>query len=189
MGFVLGWQWTILRIVVGCILVFGVAYAANRFVTEQDVPPEAEAAWRMAAEGDGGTSMWVRWGKAIWRLFVGLVPEYLVIVLLLGAARAWLFPTITPAIGHSPWLVVALAAAGTLFVVPTAGEIPVVQTLLSFGLGAAAAGALLTTLPPVSLPSLAMLARAFPLRILVFVAVTVFALGILSGVAAVGLGL
>jgi hypothetical protein len=46
----------------------------------------------------------------------------------------------------------------------------------------------MTTLPPVSLPSLAMLARAVPLRVLVFVAGAVVLVGWLSGAAAVALG-
>jgi hypothetical protein len=58
------------------------------------------------------------YGKAIWqamvlglllgsalqefapRALVGLIPEYVVLVLILGAARAWLFPHAGPAIGN-----------------------------------------------------------------------------------------
>ncbi len=111
------------------------------------------------------------------------------IVVGLGAVRAWLFPAMTPAIGHSLWLIVGLALAGTLFVVPTAGEVPIVQTLLAFGLGAGGAGALLVTLPPVSLPSLVMVGRAVPARALAFVAGSVAVLGVLTGLAALVLRL
>ena len=38
--------------------------------------------------------------------------------------------------------------------------------MLSLGLGAGPAGALLMTLPPISLPSLAMVSRSFPPRVL-----------------------
>jgi uncharacterized membrane protein YraQ (UPF0718 family) len=37
--------------------------------------------------------------------------------------------------GNSLPIVVALAIAGTLFVIPTAGEIPINQTMLGFGMG------------------------------------------------------
>src|SRR5215831_1733001 len=67
--------------------------------------------------------------------------------------RAWFFPELTPAISHSFWLATVLAAAGTLFVIPTAGEVPIIQVLQQFGLGGAGAAALLITLPAVSLPS------------------------------------
>jgi uncharacterized protein len=49
-------------------------------------------------------------------------------------------------------------------VIPTAGEVPIVQMLQQFGLGGAGAATLLITLPAVSLPSLAMLGRALPMR-------------------------
>lgn len=187
-GFVLGWNWVALRIVVGIVLVFGVSQLAARFVGEHEVPAAAVAARQAAETGGDGAGVWRRWGRALWRLSISLVPEYLAIVLALGAARAWLFPSIGPAIGHSLWLMLVLAVTGTLFVVPTAGEVPIVQTLMGFGLGAGAAGVLLTTLPAVSLPSLVMVGRALPARVLVFVAVCVALLGLLTGAAALALG-
>lgn len=189
MGFVLGWNWAVLRIVVGATLVFGVAHLGNRYLSERDLPPEVAAATDTAEmpDAEDDRPLLVRWGKALWQLGVGLVPEYAIIVVALGAARAWLFPAMSPAVGHSLWLFFALAVAGTLFVIPTAGEVPIVQTLLGFGLGAGSAGVLLTTLPPVSLPSLVMVGRALPARVMVFVAVSVAILGLLTGAAALAL--
>ena len=80
------------------------------------------------------------------------------------------------------------AIAGTLFVIPTAGEVPIIQAMLSLGMGAGPAGALLMTLPPVSVPSIAMLVRSFKPKLLIIVTVTVIAFGILAGLLAVGLG-
>ncbi|MGH7104187.1 MAG: hypothetical protein ACREFJ_17530 [Acetobacteraceae bacterium] len=51
-----------------------------------------------------------------------------------------------------------------VFVILTAGEVPIIQVLQHFGLGATGAAALLITLPAVSLPSLAMLGRVLPPR-------------------------
>jgi uncharacterized membrane protein YraQ (UPF0718 family) len=185
MGFVLGWRWVGLRLLVGVSLVFVVAYAANWLVRPEDVvitpaPPTA------AAEPTA-TSFARRWLEALWQLSRGLIPEYVVIVLALGAARAWLFPTVTAG-AHGLLWTLGLSAAGTLFVIPTAGEIPIVQTLMGFGLGVAPAAALLTTLPPVSLPSLVMLGKAVPPRVLVFLGIAVAMLGLGSAAVAVGLG-
>lgn len=55
-------------------------------------------------------------------------------------------------------------------------------------MGPGPAGALLTTLPSVSLPWLAMVARVLPRRALAFVVVSVVSLGVLSGLAAAALG-
>lgn len=186
MGFVLGWQWVGLRIVVGVILVFGVAWWAGRLTPVERVPEAATAA-REAAEAamqEPQGSLLAEWGRTLWQLVKGLLPEYLIIVLALGAARAWLFPDMTPAIGHSVGWLIFFALAGTVFVIPTAGEIPIVQSLMQFGLGPASAGVLLTTLPPVSLPSLFMVGRAIPARTLTFVSICVVLLGLLSGMAA-----
>ncbi len=185
MGFVLGWKWVGLRIGVGLLLVFGVAYLANRFVRPEDLPANAvHAAAAVGAPAEG--SIATRWLRGLWELAIALIPEYVGIVLILGATRAWLFPAVTPQATGLLWTI-GLAVAGTLFVIPTAGEIPIVQTLMGFGLGVGPAAALLTTLPPVSLPSLVMLGKSVPPRVLAFVASSVFVLGLLSAVVAVGL--
>ena len=81
-----------------------------------------------------------------------------------------------------------MAIAGTLFVIPTAGEVPIIQAMLSLGMGVGPAGALLMTLPPISVPSLAMLARSFRPRLLTLVAVSVVLFGVVGGGLAVALG-
>ena len=78
------------------------------------------------------------------------------------------------------WLV-PLAIVGTLFVIPTAAEIPIVQTMMALGMGTAPAVALLMTLPSVSLPSLLMLRKDFEARVLVSVALMTMLVGIVSG--------
>ncbi|GAB7525292.1 permease [Paraburkholderia sp. 2C] len=188
MGFVLGWQWAGLRLALGLLMVFGLGYLVNRLVT----PGEASAAdarlAELAARQQDGNAF-ARWLTILARMAVRLVPEYLVLVLLLGAARAWLFPQIGPAIGNDIGWIVAFAVAGMLFVIPTAGEVPIIQAMLTLGIGVGPAGALLMTLPPISVPSLAMLARSFRPRVLAIVAAAVVAFGIAAGLLAVGLGL
>jgi uncharacterized protein len=188
MGFVLGWRWVGLRLIVGVLLVFVAAYLVQWLVRNNPLIASAPA---IAGGSDVGpidatasAAIWRRFLRELWRLSIGLIPEYVVLVLLLGAARAWLFPAVTPGANSILWTI-GLAGAGMLFVIPTAGEIPIVQTLMAYGLGVGPAGALLTTLPPVSLPSLAMVAKVFPLRIVFAIATTVVALGVLSGAVAV----
>jgi uncharacterized membrane protein YraQ (UPF0718 family) len=188
MGFVLGWQWTALRLVVGVILVFGMAYLANRFLGSTELSSEAEENLLAQVKMNGDSSLWLRWLRELWHMSIRLLPEYALIVVALGAARAWLFPQVTADVGNHILWIFGMAIAGTLFVIPTAGEIPIVQTLMSFGMGAGPAGALLTTLPPLSLPSLIMLARTFSCRVLLFITVTVIVLGVLTGFVAVELG-
>jgi uncharacterized membrane protein YraQ (UPF0718 family) len=185
-GFVLGWNWTALRLILGVVMVFGLGFLVNRMVT----PKEAEAADRRLAElvaNTPPTGIFMRWIGILWRMAARLVPEYIILVLLLGAARAWLFPHAGPEISNTIGWIIALAIAGTLFVIPTAGEVPIVQAMLSLGVGVGPAGALLMTLPPISVPSLVIISRSFRPRVLLVVTLSVVVFGIAGGLMAIGL--
>jgi uncharacterized protein len=188
MGFVLGWSWMALRLGLGLLMVFGLGCLINRVAGESD-RGAAEATLAAVAASRDTTSAFARWIAILTRMAIRLVPEYVVLVLLLGATRAWLFPHIGPEIGNELWWILLFALAGTLFVIPTAGEVPIVQAMLSLGVGAGPAGALLMTLPPVSLPSLAMLAPSFRAMVIFIVTVSVAAFGVIGGLLAAGLKL
>ncbi|SDD49859.1 hypothetical protein SAMN02799630_03723 [Paenibacillus sp. UNCCL117] len=180
MTFVLSWKFTLIRLVFGLLLTFGVSYFANRFAGDARLPHELATASEEA--GAEHPEPWLkRWLASISSMLLHLIPAYALAVLLLGAARAWLFPVIDAAGSNSLWTVIGFAIAGTLFVIPTAAEIPIIQSLMSAGLGGGPAAALLLTLPAVSLPSMLMVARSFPVKVIVFVAGAVIVLGILSG--------
>jgi uncharacterized protein len=188
-GFVLGWRWTALRLVLGVFMVFGVAYLVGRTANPEDLQ-KLEAEFLPVEALESGSRPSIRgWLARFLRLAIGLIPEYLVLVLLLGAVRAWLFPHFGPQVDNSILWIAALAAAGLIFVIPTAGEVPIVQAMLALGVGAGPAAALLLTLPPISLPSLAMVKSVFSYRVLAFVAAGVLAIGVLAGLVAVALGL
>jgi uncharacterized membrane protein YraQ (UPF0718 family) len=180
MTFVLSWKFTLLRLVFGVILTFGVSYLANRLAPEEkpvDIDNLIEN-----AEREASGSFASRWMKSIGSMILYIVPTYVLSVLLMGAIKVWLFPYIGVAAANSIITVIGFAIAGMLFVIPTAAEIPIIQTFMSFGLGGGPAAALLITLPSVSLPSLIIVARSFPKKVLFFVAGSVVVLGIVSGI-------
>jgi uncharacterized protein len=78
-----------------------------------------------------------------------------------------------------------MSAAGLLFVIPTAGEVPIVQAMLALGVGAGPAAALMMTLPPISLPSLAMMGKVLSMRVLGVISLVVFVTGIAAGLLAI----
>lgn len=192
MGFVLGWQWTGLRLGLGIVMVFGLGWLLNRLGRDRTETVDSRPLQAMQAAD--GTDLdepraFRRWMRILARMTLRLLPEYLVLVLLLGAARAWLFPEIGAGVDNSLLWILGLAVAGALFVIPTAGEVPIVQAMLSLGMAAGPAAALIMTLPPVSLPSLAMVAKSFrPVELGVLV-VGVVAVGVAAGGLAVLLGL
>jgi hypothetical protein len=184
MTFVLSWKFTVIRIVFGLLLTFGVSYFANRLTDNKAISADRVPLPSQPA-GEPSSPLIVRWLRSVWSMLLHIVPAYIIAVLVLGAARAWLFPAVGETAGNSLLAIVGFAIAGMLFVIPTAGEIPIVQTLMSFGLSTGPAAALLVTLPAVSLPSLLMISKSFPARVLVFVAGAVVVIGILSGLAGV----
>ena len=181
-GFVLGWDWTGLRLAVGLVMVFGLGWLANRFAK----PGDSVAVDRRSdsARHDADEISFARWLRVLGRMSARLIPEYVVLVLLLGAIRAWLFPHAGHEVDNSLAWILGFAVAGTIFVIPTAGEVPIVQAMLALGVGVGPAAALLTTLPPISAPSLAMVWRSFPSRTLGIVSAGVIALGVAAGLLA-----
>ena len=177
MGFVLGWHFAAIRLVAGLAMVLVVATLVQKWVKE---PAQAELPVEIT-QSDAQDGFFVRWGRALWTLFWSTIPVYILAVLVLGAARVWLFPHADGAIDNSLLWVIALAVAGCLFVIPTAAEIPIVQTMMLAGMGTAPALALLMTLPAVSLPSLIMLRKAFPAKALWLTAVLVVISGVIVG--------
>ena len=178
MGFVLGWHFAAIRLVAGLVMVLGIASLVQRSVPDHRVAAPVV----MAASSE--QPFLNRWLGVMWRLFWNTIPLYIVAVLLLGAARVWLFPHADGAVGNTLFWVMLMAIAGCLFVIPTAAEIPIVQTMMLAGMGLAPALALLVTLPAVSVPSLLMLHRAFPPRALWIALIGVALSGIILGILA-----
>ncbi|MEB3103190.1 permease [Ferviditalea candida] len=181
MTFVLNWKFTVLRLIFGLLLVFGVSYFANRFAPQAELPLEIEKT-QNSNNMEDTRPIWLRWLSTVWKLTLSIVPAYIIAVLLLGAFRAWLLPSVGGIASFGFLAIIAFSIAGMLFVIPTAGEIPIIQTMMSFGLGPGPAAALLITLPSVSLPSLLMVGKSLPTRVLVFVASSIVILGIMCGI-------
>lgn len=186
-GFVIGWPFVGLRIAFGVILVFLVSYLAAKFadrLPQQQTPPIELTLAPIEDPNRSVASVATAWFKELWTEIYTILPGYVVIVLLLGAARAWLFPPGLTLHASGIGAIVALSAIGTAFVIPTAGEVPIVQTLMHSGMGIGPAAALLITLPAISIPSLFIVRGAFPKRVLAFVTACVFVLGVVAGIAA-----
>lgn len=193
MGFVLGWKFAVYRIVFGVLLVFGVSFLADRLVSSRSTPnpdmaPEQLEMPLVAALGGQPPQplpqpLWKQYFVQVWKMAVTMLPAYILLVLLVGASRVWLFPVVGAHATGLLW-VIGLALAGTLFVIPTAGEIPIVQTLMHYGLGIGPAAALLLTLPTISAPSMAIVWRSFPKKALFFTAASTFVVGVGGGLIA-----
>ncbi|GIO39424.1 permease [Paenibacillus antibioticophila] len=183
MTFVLSWKFTLLRVVFGLILTFGVSHLANRIADRKDSGPAPEAAVAAAdaiGQDEESRPFLLRWLKSLGFMILNVVPAYLISVLLLGAFQNKLFPV---SLGSGIIAIIVFAVVGALFVIPTAAEIPIIQSFTAMGLGMGPAAALLLTLPAISLPSLLMLTRSFSRATLLFVLGSVVLIGIVGGLA------
>lgn len=180
------WQWTATRLVVGALLVFGVSTLVSRLAPRSlaaEAVGAAGAAETFTLRGSVG-----RFAGALGRMTVTLVPEYAAVVLAVGALRGWLFPLDGSAASWGLAGVLAASVLGTLVVIPTAGEIPVLLALAAAGVAPATLGALLLVLPAVSLPSMLMVGRALSWRVTAAMGAAVVGCGLLAGVVLTVLG-
>lgn len=180
MFFVLGWKFTLLRFVFGAILVFGISYLAGRFAKDRQVDAK-DIVEKVEKPAELKGKFILRWLKSLRTIAIATIPAYIISVFVLGAFRAWLFPVIGEQWGDSILVILGFAIAGTLFVIPTAAEIPIIQSFMSFGLGGGPAAVLAITLPVISLPSALMVRRALSWRVLSFLGVSVAILGVIAG--------
>jgi uncharacterized protein len=176
--FVAPWQWTVTRAVVGIATVIGVAVSVGLVTGAREAgPPPPEAIVPTDGESARTASRFVR---ALVCLGLVLLPEYAIMVFVIGSFRGWLVTLTQPP--HQGLLIVVLAAiVGTLLVIPTAGEIPILQSLALVGASSGTLGALLITLPAISVPGVAMVARSFGWKAIGTATVVVVAAGLLGG--------
>jgi uncharacterized membrane protein YraQ (UPF0718 family) len=160
LAFVGPWQWVTTRLAIGLVLVFGFPLLIGRLAKEPagspPVRPE-EPVTRIVAP-TSAANMIVAFVRRLGLLAVTLTPIYVLVVFVQGWFRGWLFP-----LHGETTMVLALVVAvvlGTIIDLPTAGEVPVILALSAAGLGTAATGALLLTLPAISLVTMALIWRS-----------------------------
>ncbi|MFD0485446.1 permease [Kineococcus sp. GCM10028916] len=167
------WQWVVTRLVVGLLVVTGGSVLVARLAGERVAAQAGEA----VAEHDSGPR---RFLPVLARMALVLVPEYLLVVFAVGTFAGWLFPLGESARSWGVLTVLLAVVLGTLLVIPTAGEVPITQGLAAAGLGPAVVGALLITLPAISLPSAVMVLGVLRRRVVLWTAATVAAGGLLG---------
>lgn len=182
---VLPWQYAVVRVVLGGVLVLGVSTLVARLVDDRrradPDDPDDTPAGLPTDEPEHWRQLPARFGRSLLRFVLILVPEYAVAVFLTGAVSGWLsdFPGVAARVGTLAVLAVALVAA--VLVIPTGGEIPVITAVATSGAGLGVTGALLIALPALSLPSVVMVGRALSWRVTGLVVAAVIAAAVLAG--------
>jgi uncharacterized protein len=193
------WEWGVTRLLVGLVVVLGAGALIGALADRGTAVDSTIRTATDEAEPPATLSQLPgRFVRSLWRLSRILVPEYALVVLLVGAFSGWLsqFAEMSDGLGLFAemsdglglFAVLVAAVIGALLVVPTGGEIPVLVALSAVGVGAGLLGVLLVTLPALSLPSMAMVARVLSVRATVLTAGAVVAGGLLAGVLLTVLG-
>jgi hypothetical protein len=143
------WQFGVVRIIVGAAVVVGGSVLVTRLFgpkepdSDRPLPPEL----RSAGDPDPArlSQFPPRFARSLLRLAAVLIPLYLVMVYIVAFFSGWLsdFSSLDAHLGIAAVLVCAVM--GTLLVIPTGAEIPVILALTAAGAGAGTAGALLST--------------------------------------------
>lgn len=179
------WQFGVVRILVGVAVVVGGSMLVTRLFGSKTVDSDRPLPPELRSVGDPDpvrlSQFPGRFARSLLRLAVILIPLYLVVLYIVGLFSGWLsdFAGLDAHLGILAVLICAVI--GTLLVIPTGGEIPVILALTAAGVGAGTAGALLITLPALSVPSMVMVGRALSWRVTTAMAGVVALAGLAAG--------
>lgn len=157
---VLPWQFTLTRVVVGVLIAIGASAVIGKLFPARTTTIEPDEN-QQPAELSG---LLGRYTRSLARISRVMVPEHLATVFVMGLLSPWL-AGLYGVEGRIGAVAILLAAVvGTLLVIPTAGEIPIITAVLAAGIGSGTAGALLVALPALSIPSMVMVGKALGWR-------------------------
>lgn len=177
LALLLPWQYVFTRVLVGVLVAVGATALIGRWLgARTDAIPKEPSAQHEVSALPG------RFIRSLSRFTLVLVPEHLVMVFLMGLLSPW-FAGLYGLEGRIGALAILIAAVvGTLLVIPTGGEIPIIVSLLAVGAGAGTTGALLVALPALSIPSMVMVGKALGWRAITAMGSAVALGGMLAGV-------
>lgn len=179
------WQFGVVRLLVGAAVVVGGSVLVTRLFGPRTLDSELPLPAELRSSSDPDPAAFgqfpLRFARSLLRLSLILIPAYIVVILVLGFLSGWLsdFAGLDARLGILAVLICAVI--GTLLVIPTGGEIPVILALTAVGASAGTAGALLITLPALSLPSMVMVGRALSWRVTLAMATVVAVAGLAGG--------
>lgn len=177
LALVLPWQYLGVRLVVGLLIAVGASALIGTWIAGRG----REVAVPQPDEPAELSSMPRRYLRSLSRFTLILVPEHLVLVFVIGLIAPWLTGLYGVEAQLGAVAIIVAAVVGTLLVIPTGGEIPIILTLLAAGAGAGTTGALLIALPALSLPSMVMVGRTMGWKATLAMGIAVMIGSVLAG--------
>ena len=176
LALVLPWPYVATRVVMGIVVAVGASALIGRWLggRTDTVPRPSSPQPQLGA-------LPARFIRSLSRYVLVLVPEHLVMVFLMGLLGPWLTGVFGLEASIGGLAVLIAAVVGTVLVIPTGGEIPIIAGLLAAGAGAGTTGALLVALPALSIPSIVMVGKSLGWRATTAMTITVTIAGVLGG--------
>ncbi|MGO2983182.1 MAG: permease [Brevibacterium aurantiacum] len=176
LALILPWQFVLTRFVVGLLIVVGASALIGRWIKGR-----AEVVPEQSLEPTTFSALPVRYLRSLSKFTLILVPEHLALVFIVGLISPWLSGVYGLEAQVGGFAVLIAALVGTLLVIPTGGEIPIILALSAVGVGAGVTGALLIVLPALSIPSMVMVGKSLGWRTTTAMGTAVALGGVLSG--------
>src|SRR5699024_7136695 len=173
---VLPWQYVATRVVMGIVVAVGATALIGWWLggrTDAITKPPVSQHQISALPG--------RFARSLSRYVLVLVPEHLVMVFLMGLLGPWLTGVFGLEASIGGIAVLIAAVVGTVLVIPTGGEIPIIAALLAAGAGVGTTGALLVALPALSIPSIVMVGQSLGWRATTAMTTAVAIAAVLAG--------
>jgi len=176
LALVLPWQYVVTRVVMGIVVAVGATALIGRWLGGRtDAIPKPPVSQHQISALPG------RFARSLSRYVLVLVPEHLVMVFLMGLLGPWLTGVFGLEASIGGIAVLIAAVVGTVLVIPTGGEIPIIAALLAAGAGVGTTGALLVALPALSIPSIVMVGQSLGWRATTAMTTAVAIAAVLAG--------
>src|SRR5699024_10975936 len=176
LALVIPWQYVVTRVVMGIVVAVGATALIGRWLGGRtDAIPKPPVSQHQISALPG------RFARSLSRYVLVLVPEHLVMVFLMGLLGPWLTGVFGLEASIGGIAVLIAAVVGTVLVIPTGGEIPIIAALLAAGAGVGTTGALLVALPALSIPSIVMVGQSLGWRATTAMTTAVAIAAVLAG--------
>ncbi len=160
----------------------GVAFFLGKRMGAEQIPPPSSLKGFLDLPESSSASFIQQWLGTTLRLARALLPVAVVATFIIGLLKTYLFSEHFPLLQQTgPIHLLGVSLLGTLMMVPTLGEIPLVLSLMQLGLSPSSAVVLLYSLPVVNLPSLFIVGRYLGWKVALAIGLMVTAVSFAGG--------
>ena len=178
------WEAAVFRLLLALGTTVGVASFLGKHMVSKQISPPSSLAGFLDPPKPSSASFIQQWLKTTLRLARELLPIAVAATFVIGLFKSYLFSEPFPLLQETGLIhLLVVSLLGTLMIVPTLGEIPLVLSLMQLGLSPSSAVVLLYSLPVVNLPSLVIVGRYLGWKVALAIGLMVTGVSFAGGLA------